>query len=197
MIWDALFWKIRVYVDGLVTRNKVFSDSSHPIQTYPDVVVEIIKFHISVSFKFCFGEEFIEFLWDYLMFQSPHATNFCVLSTLKFWSSTIIWDHSGRIWRLWWILLGWRVFQSVNLICDYCKHYFELFCEFRHFIIIVLLVGYHILLVGFNWGLHDDEFPIIIVIHLVSYFFHIEAWGMKSSITEIEQCLWFGAIWSR
>ena len=73
----------------------------------------------------------------------------------------------------------------------------EVFCEIHHFLIRVLLVGFHLLLVGLNCGLYDDELFIRLVIHIVAYFWHLEAWGMKISISEIEQLLQFGAIWRR
>ena len=46
---------------GLVSRNKVFSESSHRIEINLDVVVEGIEFQISVSCDFYLDEEFIEF----------------------------------------------------------------------------------------------------------------------------------------
>ena len=39
MIWDEVLFKVRVSFDGLVSRNKVFSESIHLIDTYIDVVV--------------------------------------------------------------------------------------------------------------------------------------------------------------
>ena len=39
-----------------------------------------------------------------------------------------------------------------------------------------------------------DELFNRLVIHLVDYFCHLEAWVMHRSIKEIEQGLWFGAI---
>ena len=60
MIWDEVLYKIRVSIDGLVDRKRVFSKSSHCIETNIDVVVEVLKVLISVSFEFCLDEEFIE-----------------------------------------------------------------------------------------------------------------------------------------
>ena len=60
---------------------------------------------------------------------------------------------------------------------------FEVFCEFHHFLIRVLLVGFDLLPVGFNYGVHDDELFIRLVLHIIYPFFHIEALGMKISIT--------------
>ena len=42
-IWDKVFYKLRVYFDVLVTRNKVFSESSNYIDTHLDVVVEFLR----------------------------------------------------------------------------------------------------------------------------------------------------------
>ena len=50
MIWYEVFFKPRVSFDGLVRRNKVFSESSHVIERHIDVVVEVIEVQISVSF---------------------------------------------------------------------------------------------------------------------------------------------------
>ena len=61
MIWDELLCKLRVSFDGLVTRKEVFFESIHHIVTHIDVVVEVLEVQISVSFDFCFDEEFIEF----------------------------------------------------------------------------------------------------------------------------------------
>ena len=42
-IWDELFFKLRVSFDGLVTSKKVFSESSHRIETHLDVFVEVLE----------------------------------------------------------------------------------------------------------------------------------------------------------
>ena len=52
---DEVFSELRVYFDVLVRRNKVFSESSHCIETYIDVVVEVLEVHISAAFEFCLG----------------------------------------------------------------------------------------------------------------------------------------------
>ena len=106
-IWNELLCKIIVYVYGLVSRKKVFSESIHCIETHIDVVVEVLKVQSTVSFELCLDKEFIESCSADLLFQSPHATNFCILSTVQWWTSLVIWDHSGRIRRFWKILLGW------------------------------------------------------------------------------------------
>ena len=84
-------------------------------------------------------------------------------------------DISGRFQGLCWILLGWQVFKSVDLIRDFCARLFEVFYDLHHFIIRVLIVGFRILLVDFNFGLHDDELFIRLVIYLVACFWHLEA----------------------
>ena len=61
-IWDKILFKLRVSFDGLVSRNKLFSDSSHLIETHVDVVVEVLEVHSSISFELCLDEEFIE-IW--------------------------------------------------------------------------------------------------------------------------------------
>ena len=60
-IWGKLFFKIRVYFYGLVSRKEVLSESSHQIDTHLDVVVEFLEVQSSVTFEFCNGEDFIEF----------------------------------------------------------------------------------------------------------------------------------------
>ena len=52
MIWGKVFFKLRVSFDGLVNRNKVFSDYSHCIETHIYVVVKVLEVHISVAFEF-------------------------------------------------------------------------------------------------------------------------------------------------
>ena len=47
-------------VDGLVSRYKVFSESSNCIDTHLYVVVEFFKVQRSVSFEFCLDGEFME-----------------------------------------------------------------------------------------------------------------------------------------
>ena len=49
-IWDEVLYKLRVYIDVLVTRKMVLSYSSHHIDTHLDVFVEVIKVQRSVSF---------------------------------------------------------------------------------------------------------------------------------------------------
>ena len=51
-IWDEVFCKLRVSIDGLVTSKKVFSESNHRIETHIDVVVEVLEVHRSVSFDY-------------------------------------------------------------------------------------------------------------------------------------------------
>ena len=58
-------------------------ESSHRTEKYLDVVVEVLEFQSSVVFEFCLDKEFIEFWYADLMFESPHATNFCRMYTVK------------------------------------------------------------------------------------------------------------------
>ena len=46
-------------LDGLVTKKKVFLDSSYRIGTHLDVVVEVLEVQISASFELCLDEKFI------------------------------------------------------------------------------------------------------------------------------------------
>ena len=59
MIKYGIFFKLRLYFDELVIREKVFLESSHHFVTHLDVVVEVLKFQISVAFDFFLDEEFI------------------------------------------------------------------------------------------------------------------------------------------
>ena len=56
-IWDEIFLKLVVSFDGLVRREKVFSESSHDIGIHIYVFGNVFEFQISVSFDFCLGEE--------------------------------------------------------------------------------------------------------------------------------------------
>ena len=47
--------------DILVTRNEVFLESIHRIETHIDVVVEVFEIQSSVFFEFYFDEDLIEF----------------------------------------------------------------------------------------------------------------------------------------
>ena len=58
-IWYKVLFKLRVSFDGLVSRKKVLSESSHRILTNIDVVVEVLEAHSSYPFKFCIDEEII------------------------------------------------------------------------------------------------------------------------------------------
>ena len=42
-IWDEVLFKLRVSFGELVSSKKVFSESSHHIETHIDVVVEVIE----------------------------------------------------------------------------------------------------------------------------------------------------------
>ena len=43
-----------------MTRKKVFSESSHRIETHLDVIVEVLEVQSGVSFELCIDEEFID-----------------------------------------------------------------------------------------------------------------------------------------
>ena len=60
-IWDEVLCKIRVFFDKPATRNVLFSESSHRIETHLDVIVEVLEIQISVSFELYLDEELIEF----------------------------------------------------------------------------------------------------------------------------------------
>ena len=60
-IWDEVFFKLRVYFDGLVIRKKVLSESSHSIEANLDIFVEILEVQRSVAFDIYLDDEFIEF----------------------------------------------------------------------------------------------------------------------------------------
>ena len=61
MIWDEVFFKLRVSFYGLVSSNKVLSEYMNRIETHIYVVVEVLEVHSSVFFEFFLDEEFIEF----------------------------------------------------------------------------------------------------------------------------------------
>ena len=61
VIWDEVFFKLRVSFDGLVIKKEVLSESSHRIETHIDVVKEVIEIQSSVYFEFCLDEELIEY----------------------------------------------------------------------------------------------------------------------------------------
>ena len=51
-IWDDLFFKLRMYFDGLITRKEVFSESINRIEAHLDVVVIFFEIQSNVSFEF-------------------------------------------------------------------------------------------------------------------------------------------------
>ena len=59
-IWDNVFFKIRVLVDGQVISKEFFSESSHHIERHLDVVIEVLEIQSSVSFELCLDEDLIE-----------------------------------------------------------------------------------------------------------------------------------------
>ena len=60
-IWYEVFFKLRVYFDGIIRSKKVFSKYSHRIETHIGVVLEVIELQSSYAFEFCFYEDSIEF----------------------------------------------------------------------------------------------------------------------------------------
>ena len=58
-IWDEVLFKLRVSFDVMVISKKVLLESSNLIETYINVVVEVIKAQSSVSFDFCIDEDFV------------------------------------------------------------------------------------------------------------------------------------------
>ena len=58
-IWDEVFFKLRVSFDGLVTRKKVLSESSHRIDAHLIVIIEALEINSSFSFEFCIYSELI------------------------------------------------------------------------------------------------------------------------------------------
>ena len=127
------------------------------------------------------------------MFEGPHVTNFGRVPPFQWWIPPVSCNHDYRVWRSQGILLGWQGLHSVNLIWfnnmiwEYCKHCFEVFWYFFHFLISILLVVLK----------HDDELFLRLVLHLDGSFWHLEVWRMQISITEIEQWLCFVSIWRR
>ena len=59
-IWHEVFVKLVFPFDALVFKKDIFSESSHFIETYIYVVIDIIEVHSIVYFGFCFGYKFIE-----------------------------------------------------------------------------------------------------------------------------------------
>ena len=148
-IWDEVFFKLRVYFDGLVIRKEVFSESSHRIETHIDVVKEVLEIQSSISFEFCLYEELVEFWWSGLMFEGPHATNFGRVSPFQWWIPPVSRDHGGRVWSSRCILLGWWLFINVSLIHHECCENFEGFCDGFHLIFHLLFVFFRFWLA---WG---------------------------------------------
>ena len=58
-IWDEVFFKLGVSFDGLVIMKEVFSESSHRIETHPDVVKGVLEIQSNVFFEFCLDESLI------------------------------------------------------------------------------------------------------------------------------------------
>ena len=60
-IWYKVFFKLRVSVDLLVIRQKVYSEFSQRIERHLDMVIEVLEIQSSVSFDLCLDDEFIEY----------------------------------------------------------------------------------------------------------------------------------------
>ena len=60
-IWDEVLFKLRLSFDVMVTRKEFFLEYSHHSEAQLDVVIEVLKIHISVSFEFYLDEDLIEF----------------------------------------------------------------------------------------------------------------------------------------
>ena len=69
---------------------------------------------------------------------------------------------------------GLVIISKCSSVRDFCENLFEVFCGIHHFLIRFLLVGFHLLFVGFNLGLHDDELFIRLVIHIFAFFWYLE-----------------------
>ena len=59
-IWDNVFFKIIVLLDGKEIRKEVFSEFSYRIERNIDMVIEIIEIQSSVSFELYLDEELIK-----------------------------------------------------------------------------------------------------------------------------------------
>ena len=142
IIWDKLFFKLRVYFYWFASKKKVFLESSHPIYTNIDVVVEFIEFQRNVTFELCIDEEFIDFWRDYVTFHSPHATNFVEYPPSKRGNfllpgTTVVgpWEFGESILsgeELWFLIITYLI--SI-LILSKLKSYFQVLIE----LIIILL----------------------------------------------------------
>ena len=60
-IRDRVFFKIRVYLYGMVKKKKVLLEYSHCIKAHIDIIGEAFEVHSSVALEFFLEEEFIEF----------------------------------------------------------------------------------------------------------------------------------------
>ena len=104
------------------------------------------------------------------MFESPHATNDCMMSTFQWWSLLVGQYHSGRILSLWRILLVWWRLLHFNLI----HHWWESFLwglmwasSFSHNNLACWVQSY------IAWWVTG---------HNTCYwycYFHLESWGLR------------------
>ena len=97
------------------------------------------------------------------MCKSPHATNFCWMSTFQSWRLLFIWYWSGNILCLWWIHLvcrGIQMFVLTRHILDHCRD----FVKFRFKLIFFLIRSSPVVT---KFIFHNKE----LVIRLVTYLF--------------------------
>ena len=59
MIWCKVFVKLRVPLDGLVSRKEVLSESIYCVETHIYMVVGVIESQSSFPFEFCLDEDFV------------------------------------------------------------------------------------------------------------------------------------------
>ena len=69
----------------MVKGKKVLLEYSNCIKAHIDIIGEAFEVHNSVALEFFLEEEFIEFWWYYLMFESPHVTIVCRMFTFQWW----------------------------------------------------------------------------------------------------------------
>ena len=130
LIWNKVFFKLRLSFDALVIRKEIFSESGYHIETNLDAVVEVLEVQISVTFDLCFDEELIEFCWDDLMFDSTHATTFCIITTFQWWGLFVSRYQSGRVLGLWWFhIVCWRIW--IFILMHHIFNKYHGFVKFR------------------------------------------------------------------
>ena len=114
------------------------------------------------------------------MFEGPYTNFFVEDSSFQWWSPPVSLDRGGRFRRSRCILLGWRGFRNVVIICQSFKNLVECLCELFDVLSSLVVVLISLLLVGFNGCFIGKEMVIGIVIHIVTPFWNFETWGRKS-----------------